>query len=215
MYKSDASYVSYMAVIYYYIRRVPSTSFTTFHFLIESLLCLSQSIKIRIRFFLKLEFIFGWFKFFLMKKLFLIFSVVMLSSCYTKQEHQEMLQSWVGHDKAKIIDVWGPPTSYYEADGAKYLTWSNSSGVMPSKAYNTYGYETATTPLYITQTGGDESTPSGTMSAPDPLAFSPSMPTKLYCDTTMMVTDGLVVSVTSKGNNCYISAPVPNPIADF
>ncbi|MDC3273543.1 hypothetical protein OAU49_02725 [Alphaproteobacteria bacterium] len=115
-----------------------------------------------------------------MNKFIIISLLIFLSSCTTKLEHQNMLQSWVGHKETDILDAWGTPTKHYETAGVKYLTWSNNSSfVMPGNAYTTYGYGTATT------------------------SYTPSIPINLNCDITMIIKEGIIVSGKSKGNNCY------------
>ena len=112
----------------------------------------------------------------------LLFSLV-LSSCTTKQEHEDMLSSWYGSTEKQLVDSWGVPTSFYELDGKRYLTYSNSGQAMVG----------GTEPTTISDGYGTEFT-------------SPGMPPILVtynCTIIMVVENGVIKEWRYKGNNCY------------
>ena len=112
-----------------------------------------------------------------------LFSLVILTGCVTKQEHEDALSSWFGSTEKQLVDSWGVPTSFYELDGKRYLTYSNSSQVMvggtaPTTTYDYYGnaYTSGgTPPIMITSN----------------------------CTIIMVVEDGLISEWKYEGNNCF------------
>lgn len=112
-----------------------------------------------------------------------LFSLVILTGCVTKQEHEDALSSWFGSTEKQLVDSWGVPTSFYELDGKRYLTYSNSSQVMvggtaPTTTYDYYGnaYTSGgTPPIMITSN----------------------------CTIIMVVEDGLISEWKYEGNDCF------------
>ena len=112
-------------------------------------------------------------------------SLVALTGCVTKQEHENTLSSWYGSTEEQLVASWGVPTSFYELDGKRYLTFSNSSqamvGVYPAttsydyfgRAYTSWG----SPPILVTSN----------------------------CTINMVVYDGVINEWRYEGNNCYDS----------
>ena len=112
----------------------------------------------------------------------LLFSLV-LSGCTTKQEHEDMLSSWFGSTEKQLIDSWGVPTSFYELDGKRYLTYSNSSqamvgGTAPTTTYDYFG----------------NAYTSGGM---------PPILVTSNCSITMVVENDVINEWKYEGNSCY------------
>ena len=113
----------------------------------------------------------------------LLFSLFALSGCVTKKEHEDALSSWFGSTEKQLIDAWGVPTSFYELDGKRYLTYSESSqamvgGTAPITTYDYYGnaYTSGGTPPILVTSN---------------------------CTIIMVVEDGLISEWKYEGNNCY------------
>ena len=122
-----------------------------------------------------------------MKSLFIIPLILVflvgLTSCKTQQEHESNMSSWLGASESALVDAWGTPTSFYETDDKKYLTWKNSSqalvgGYAPVVTYDYYGNA---------YSGGG----------------MPPILVNSNCDITMIIKDGVVNEWRSEGNNCY------------
>ena len=122
-----------------------------------------------------------------MRTLFIIplvlISLVVLTGCVTKQEHENTLSSWYGSTEGELVASWGVPTSFYELDGKRYLTYSNSSQAMipGTPSYTTYDYF------------GNAYTSGG--SAPYLVTSN--------CTITMVVEDGVINEWRYEGNSCY------------
>ena len=122
-----------------------------------------------------------------MKTLFIIplvlMSLVILSGCTTKQEHEDKLSSWYGSSESDLVSSWGVPTSFYELDGKRYLTYSNNSQAMVggTPATTTYDYF------------GNAYTGGGT----------PPILVTSNCSITMIVDNGVINEWRYEGNSCY------------
>ena len=57
--------------------------------------------------------------------LFLIFS-----GCSFRQDYEDRLSSWIGYPEEKLVAKWGVPTSFYELDGKRYLTYSSRENIL-------------------------------------------------------------------------------------
>ena len=110
-------------------------------------------------------------------------SVLMVTGCVTKQEHENTLSSWYGSTEEQLVASWGVPTSFYELDGKRYLTFSNSSQAMVG------GYPATTSYDYF----GNAYTSGG----------SPPILVTSNCTITMVVDDGVINEWRYEGNNCY------------
>lgn len=110
-------------------------------------------------------------------------SLLVLTGCVTKQEHEDALSSWFGSTEEQLVESWGVPTSFYELGGKRYLTYSNSSqamvgGTAPITTYDYYGnaYTSGGTPPILVTSN---------------------------CTIIMVVEDGLISEWKYEGNNCY------------
>ena len=108
-----------------------------------------------------------------MKRLMALLFVILLVSCTSRQDHEDTLNSWIGHNENKLLESWGTPSKHYSTKDTKYLTWENRSQQMFG-GYNAY-YGTYTTPYMI----------------------------NYKCDITMIIKDDKVSSWRYEGNNCY------------
>ena len=79
-----------------------------------------------------------------MKKLllFLIVTTGFLTGCATREKYVNKLNTLVGKQESQLVSMWGMPTSMYEADGLRYLTYTRSETVYiagtPAKTTTTY-----------------------------------------------------------------------------
>jgi hypothetical protein len=110
-------------------------------------------------------------------------SLLVVTGCVTKQEHEDALSSWFGSTEEQLVESWGVPTSFYELGGKRYLTYSNSSqamvgGTAPITTYDYYGnaYTSGGTPPILVTSN---------------------------CTIIMVVEDGLISEWKYEGNNCY------------
>ena len=109
--------------------------------------------------------------------------LAVLTGCVTKQGHEDALSSWFGSTEEQLAESWGVPTSFYELDGKRYLTYSNSSQAMVG----------GTAPTTTNDYYGNAYT-------------SPGMPPILVtsnCTIIMVVEDRLISEWKYEGNNCY------------
>lgn len=113
----------------------------------------------------------------------MLFYLFSLSGCTTKQEHEDMLSSWYGSTEEQLVASWGVPTSFYELDGKRYLTYSKSSqamvgGTSPTTRYDLYGnaYTVGGSAPYLVTSN---------------------------CSITMVVENGAINEWRYEGNNCY------------
>ena len=91
----------------------------------------------------------------------------------------------VGQSESRLLAQWGPPTSFFESGGVRYLTYSKSSsmvipGTPPTYHTTVYGNTAYTTPI-----GG---------TSDDIVNFS--------CTTTFTIQDGMIRTYRWQGNNC-------------
>lgn len=112
-----------------------------------------------------------------------LFSLVILTGCVTKQEHEDTLSSWYGSTEEELVASWGVPTSFYELDGKRSLTYSNSSQAMVG----------GTAPITTYDYFGNAYTSGG----------SPPILVTSNCTITMVVDDGVINEWRYEGNNCY------------
>lgn len=121
----------------------------------------------------------------ILQKIILVLTTLFIASCATQGKYKEILNSWVGSSESSLISSWGIPSSVYETNGLKYLTFrNNSTGYLPGTpgtAQTTIIGNTAYTNYY----GGT----SGVM-----LNFN--------CETTFVVSDGVISNWSYRGNAC-------------
>jgi len=113
----------------------------------------------------------------------LVLCSLVLSGCVTKQQHEDALSSWYGSTEKRLIASWGVPSSFYELDGKRYLTFSDSRQAMVggSPAITTYDIN------------GNAHAYGGS---------APFLATA-YCNRTMVVNNGFISEWSYEGNNCY------------
>ena len=52
-------------------------------------------------------------------------SSLVLLGCVSAEKYTKMVNGWIGADEDSLISTWGAPTSSYQTDQAKYLTYDN------------------------------------------------------------------------------------------
>jgi hypothetical protein len=65
-----------------------------------------------------------------LKKLLIIWAVVLLSGCATAANYEKILNGWVGASEDNLLATWGPPNNVYSSGGMKYLTFGGASGMV-------------------------------------------------------------------------------------
>ena len=109
-----------------------------------------------------------------------------IAGCTTKQEHEAILNSWLGSTEKDIVTSWGPPDGFYEVEHQRYLTWKYSSTVViPGTPSNT---KTTNYGNYVS-----------TWTTPG----RPPVVVDSNCSITMIVQFDAIVSWSYKGNSCY------------
>lgn len=110
---------------------------------------------------------------------------MLFSACATTEKYEAILQTWIGSQESELVRSWGPPDSFYESDGTRYLTylWSNS-GVIPG-TNPSYTSTVIGDTVYTNQIGGTA-----------PIVYNS------HCKTTFEVRDGRIVYWRWEGNRC-------------
>ena len=119
------------------------------------------------------------------KLLFLIIPLVLLFGCATTANYEKVLNSWVGSQESALVSSWGPPSSVYQSDRVKYLTYSKSNS----------GYVPGVAPSYQTTYVGNTAYTS-------PVGGSPGFAYNSNCSTTFTVTSGVITNWRYEGNAC-------------
>lgn len=118
----------------------------------------------------------------LLMTLLLVFGLV---GCATEAKYGQMLDTWLGSSESELISKWGVPSSVYEADGVKYLTYRYSAtGYVPGTPA-TYQTNVIGNTIYTNKIGG-----------------TPGMAYQSSCDTTFTVKGGKIVYWSWQGNAC-------------
>ena len=122
-------------------------------------------------------------KFLICKTCLIVFATLLLVGCVTKQAHEDKLSSWLGANEGDLVAEWGPPTSFYELDDKRFLTYSSSSqamvgGTAPTTTYDYYGnaYTSGGTPPILVTSN---------------------------CSITMVVQNRVITEWSYEGNSCY------------
>ena len=81
----------------------------------------------------------------IMRKVFSVLMLFLLSGCVTEAGYQKIVNSWMGSNKLNLIDSWGVPTSSYKVDDStEYFSYVETS--ISSDSYgNIYNYKCQTT----------------------------------------------------------------------
>ncbi len=118
-------------------------------------------------------------------KFFLLSALLVASGCATQEKYQQILNTWSGQSESSLVSTWGVPSSVYEANGLKYLTYRRgSTGYLPGTpgtAQTTFVGNTAYTSFY----GGTS-----------------GMVLNFNCETTFIISEGVVAKWTYQGNAC-------------
>lgn len=125
-----------------------------------------------------------------MRKILTVIAAAILclaSGCATSGNYHKRLNNWVGHQEKELLNSWGPPSSSYESEGSKYLSYIRGSNIhIPGTApsyHTTYFKNNA----YTTQYGG-----------------APGYNMNLWCNTVFVINEntGKIVNWRTEGNNC-------------
>jgi hypothetical protein len=103
------------------------------------------------------------------------------AGCATEEKYAAQAQSWVGRPESELLANWGAPDRSYEADGAKYLTYTRQSLITTGDYYDPWysGYRYRGYGAPRTSVGS--------------------------CETTFVVANGSVRRVSYRGNDCRAS----------
>jgi hypothetical protein len=116
-----------------------------------------------------------------------VIALLCLSSCATTEKYNTMIRQWVGQDEDTLIASWGAPTSNYQTDQAKYLTYDNiRQNIVPP---------TPSTVQVIRQ---------GDAVFTRPIAGSPGYSYTTECRTTFTLQGKKIVNVNATGNACVM-----------
>ena len=55
-----------------------------------------------------------------------LIAVALVAGCATTSNYEDLLKTWVGRSEDELVQTWGPPSSVYQAAGAKYLTYTKN-----------------------------------------------------------------------------------------
>lgn len=111
----------------------------------------------------------------------------LLAGCATEAKYNEMLDTWMGSQESELISKWGVPSSVYETDGTKYLTYR----------YSSTGYVPGTPPSYQTNIIGN-TVYTNRVGGTSGMVYQSS------CDTTFTVKSGKIVHWSWQGNACRL-----------
>ena len=111
----------------------------------------------------------------------------LLSACASNEKYTKMIQQWIGSDEDTLIATWGAPSSHYQTDEAKYLTYDNRN--------QNYIPPTPSSVQIIRQ---------GDAVFARPIPGSPGYAYTSECRTTFKIQNKRVVNATSTGNACYL-----------
>jgi hypothetical protein len=125
-------------------------------------------------------------------KSFKAYMVVMCSSlvllgCVSAEKYTKMVNGWIGADEDSLISTWGAPTSSYQTDQAKYLTYDNKQ--------QNFIPPTPSSVQVIRQ---------GDAVFTRPIPGSPGYSYTTECRTTFTVQNKRIVNVNATGNSCVL-----------
>jgi hypothetical protein len=114
-------------------------------------------------------------------------STALLTGCVSSEKYTKMINQWVGVDEDALIATWGAPTSHYQTDQAKYLTYD--------KVQQNYIPPTPSSVQVIRQ---------GDAVFTRPIPGSPGYSYASECRTTFTIQNKRVVNVNATGNACVL-----------
>ena len=116
-----------------------------------------------------------------------LFSSFVLLGCVSAEKYTKMVNGWIGADEDSLISSWGAPTSSYQTDQAKYLTYENKQ--------QNYIPPTPSSVQVIRQ---------GDAVFTRPIPGSPGYSYTSECRTTFTVQNKRIVNVNATGNSCVL-----------
>ena len=111
--------------------------------------------------------------------------VAAIAACGTTEKYEAILNTFVGGPERRLVAEWGPPDSFYEAEGVRYLTYRKSSSTYFPGSPPTVTTEYVGRTAYTRTSGGS----SGFFITRE-------------CTTTFTVAEGRVASWKHKGDDC-------------
>lgn len=112
---------------------------------------------------------------------------LVLLGCVSAEKYTKMVNGWIGADEDSLISSWGAPTSSYQTDQAKYLTYDNKQ--------QNYIPPTPSSVQVIRQ---------GDAVFTRPIPGSPGYTYTSECRTTFTVQNKRIVNVNATGNSCVL-----------
>jgi hypothetical protein len=112
---------------------------------------------------------------------------LLLTGCVSAEKYTKMINQWVGVDEDTLIATWGAPTSHYQTDQAKYLTYD--------KVQQNYIPPTPSSVQVIRQ---------GDAVFTRPIPGSPGYSYTSECRTTFTIQNKRVSNVNATGNSCVL-----------
>ena len=81
----------------------------------------------------------------IMRKIFYVLMLFLLSACATETGYQKVVDSWMGSSKINLINTWGIPTNNYKADEhTEYFSYVETS-ISTDSYGNIYNWKCQTT----------------------------------------------------------------------
>jgi hypothetical protein len=119
------------------------------------------------------------------KFLIVILSILAIAGCATTANFEKKANALVGKNETELVAIQGIPTSMYENEGIRYLTYSYSeSGVIPGIAPQVTTTYIGGKP-YTTSSGGTQA-----------IGYTNS------CSVTFTIINKIVTTYQYKGNSC-------------
>jgi hypothetical protein len=103
--------------------------------------------------------------------------VLAAAGCATEEKYVAQTQAWMGRPEKELLATWGAPNRAYETAGTRYLTYARLSLITTGGYYDRW----------------------------DSWYGSPARTMSLSCETTFVVANGIVQSVSHRGNDCRAS----------
>ena len=115
------------------------------------------------------------------------FLIAFIFLCYgcqkpTESEYYKNVQDFIGKTPAELITAWGSPTQIINNSGKTYYIYTRQEEI----------------PLPTAQ----ENYPNGELQYISPLSGTPANNFDLYCQTTFVVSEGIITDWSFTGNNC-------------
>jgi hypothetical protein len=108
-----------------------------------------------------------------------------VAACASTEAYEAKLNTWLGKAEIALVEAWGPPDSFYEVGGKKYLTYLSAST----------GYIPGTAPIYHSRIVGDTVHTHAHGGTPGAVYT-------LSCKTIFTVEGGVIRDWRWQGNDC-------------